>query len=138
MPIKCLWPLTRGRLTLTIDYREAINTYRTYVTPEYRTTLLNDFHQQAMNGALLDSVQTLAPFNGKGFLTNAQVKPVSQDSWVVDLTLRVTRYKDQTILMDALYDYKVRVVRTAQQIQFNPWGLALAGLVSKTRLKTFV
>lgn len=121
-----------------VDYPKAITTYRYYLTPEYRTQLQNDFHQKSASGDLLDSVQTLAPFNGMGFRNGAQVKQVSQDSWVVDMKLRVTRYKDQAILMDALYDYKVRVVRSAQSLSFNPWGLALAGLVSKTRLKTFV
>lgn len=121
-----------------VDYPKAITTYRYYLTPAYRTQLQNDFHQKTYTGALLDSVQTVAPFNGMGFINGAQVKQVSQDSWVVDIKLRVTRYKDQAVLMDGLYDYKVRVVRSAQSLSFNPWGLALAGLVSKTHLKTFV
>ncbi len=118
------------------DYKNNIQEYRYYLTPEYRDTLNQDYDSSLESQNLLDSVQTLAPYNETGY--DPTVKQLNDNSWEVDLILRVTRYKDSAILMDALYDYKVRVVTTAQSIQYNPWGLAVAGIVSKTRLKTFV
>ncbi len=120
------------------DYKKNIIDYRYYITPNYRSYLNNDYENSFETGNLLDSVQTIAPYNGMGYVSGTQVKRTGDNSWVVDLRLRVTRYKDNAVLMDALYEYKVRVIRTAESIQYNPWGLALDGLVSKKRLKTFV
>ena len=72
------------------------------------------------------------------FGPDANVKQIDDNTWVVDLPLRVTHYKDATVVMDAVYDYQVRVVRTASSIQYNPWGLAIDGIVSSTRVKTLV
>lgn len=120
------------------DYKKNMFDYRYYLTPGYRSTLNRDYETSFETGNLLDSVQTIAPYNGMGYISGGPVKQTGDNRWVVDLTLRVTRYKDNAVLMDALYEYKIRVVRTAASIQYNPWGLALDGLVSKKRLKTFV
>ena len=120
------------------DDKQNILHYRYYLTPSYRHYLHTDYQHSLETGNLLDSIQTIAPYNGMGDLVGKHVKRLTDNSWVVDLRLRVTRYKDNAVLMDALYDYQIRVVRTAQSIQFNPWGLALDGLVAKKRLKTFV
>jgi len=120
------------------DYKKNIIDYRYYITPSYRSYLNNDYENSFETGNLLDSVQTIAPYNGMGYVNGNQVKRTGDNSWVVDLRLRVTRYKDNAVLMDALYEYKVRVVRAAESIQYNPWGLVLDGLVSKKRLQTFV
>jgi len=118
------------------DHKNNIKEYRYYLTPEYRDTLNQDYDTSLASQNLLDSIQTFAPYSESG--NNQTVKQLSDNSWEVDLILRVTRYKDSAILMDALYDYKVKVVATAQSVQYNPWGLAVAGIISKTRLKTFV
>ena len=120
------------------DYKKNIIDYRYYITPSYRSYLNNDYETSFASGNLLDSVQTIAPYNGMGYVSGVQVKRHGDNSWIVCLKLRVTRYKDKAVLMDALYEYKIHVVRTAESIQYNPWGLALDGLVSKRRLKTFV
>ena len=120
------------------EYKKNIIDYRYYITPSYRSYLNNDYENSFETGNLLDSVQTIAPYNDISYVNGTQVKHTGDNSWVVDLQLRVTRYKDNAVLMDALYEYKVRVIRTAESIQYNPWGLALDGLVSKKRLKTFV
>lgn len=120
------------------DYKNNIFRYRFYLTPTYRQALLKDFNARDNSGNLFDSIQTLAPYHDKDAVSGMQVKRVSEGSWIVRLSLRVTRYKNGSVLMDALYTYQVRVVQTAQSIQYNPWGLALAGLVSKTRVKTFI
>ncbi len=121
------------------DYQKNIETYRYYLTPSYSAYLQQDYINSLNDGNLTDSTQTIAPFNGLGYDGEpGQVVQVSANTWIVDLKLRVTSYKDNTVLMDALYDYKVRVSRTAESIQFNSWGLALDGLVSRTLIKTFV
>lgn len=120
------------------DYKNNIIDYRYYITPNYRADLNGDYKTSLQTGNLLDSIQTIAPYNGMGYVSGARVKRTGTNTWIVDLKLRVTRYKDDSVLMDALYDYKVRVTRTAESIQYNPWGLTLDGLVQKKRLKTFV
>ena len=120
------------------DYQKNIRDYRYYMTPRYRAALTADYQQSISNGNLLASVQTLAPYNGMGVVSGMSVQAVDDNSWIVTLPLRVTRFKDNAVLMDALYEYKIRVRRTTQSIQYNPWGLALDALIAKKRLKTFL
>jgi integrating conjugative element protein (TIGR03746 family) len=120
------------------DYNKNIINYRYYITPRYRQSLQSDYQSSLQTGNIVDSMQTISPYNGMGFVSGKQVKRTGPNSWTVSLTLRVARYKDNAVLMDALYDYKIKVTRTAESIEYNPWGLSLDGLIAKTRLKTFV
>jgi len=118
------------------DYVNEIHTYRFYLTPEYREQLKLDYQQSKAAGNLTDSVQSISPYDGMGYRQNS-VKMVTPGTWEVDLPLRVTRYKGKSVIMDALYRYRLRVVPTTSSIVNNPWGLAIAGIVSKQLIKVF-
>ena len=115
------------------DDQANIIKYKYYLSPDYASYLQGDLKKSTNSGELLDTVQTLSPY---GTPSNNDVKQVDDNTWIVDLPLRVTHYKDATVIMDAVYDYQIRVVRTASSITFNPWGLAIDGVVSSTRVKT--
>ena len=115
------------------DYQANIVKYRYYLTPDYVSYLQTDLKKSLTDGDLQDIVQILSPYGNQ---LDQSVKQIDDNTWAVDLTLRVTHYKDATVIMDAVYDYQVRVIRTASSIQYNPWGLAIDGVISSTRIKT--
>jgi integrating conjugative element protein (TIGR03746 family) len=119
----------------TKDYQTNIVQYKYYLTPDYADYLEKDLKDSLQNGDLEDTVQTLSPY---GTINDKDVEQVNDNTWIVTLPLRVTHYKDAAVILDAVYDYKVRVVRTGSSIQYNPWGLEIDGVVSKDLVKTLV
>lgn len=126
------WP-TDG----TQDYAKNINTYWPYLTPQFKATLLQD-EQDLIDSGQLERQRELIGLNGSAYQAGS-VKPLSDNSWEVDLTMRLTETKNSQIVKDVEILYPLRVVRRDISEKDNPYGLALAGFVSQPRrIKTFV
>jgi integrating conjugative element protein (TIGR03746 family) len=121
----------------TQDYLHNIHTYDASLTPNFKADLMQDY------GTLKDSGQVqrqrfLQGITGAAF-DSANIKKLSQDTWEVDLTMRLTEYKNNQPVKDVEILYPLKITRMNASPSNNPYGLALAGFVSPpVRLKTYI
>lgn len=121
-----------------IDFRNNINAYRNYLTPHFQTDLLEQYTQLNAKGQLADRTRVLQGQTSAAY-QSANVKPLGNGVWEVDLTVHVTERIGNTVLQDALITYPLRVVRYDINRETNPWGLALDGFMQDPiRVKTFI
>jgi hypothetical protein len=79
---------------------------------------------QGLSGAAYDSIN---------------VKKIGNDTWEVDLRMRLTEIKNNQVIKDVEIIYPIRITRTNVSPQNNPYGLALAGFISEPqRQKTYI
>ncbi len=108
------WPGETGD-----DYQKNIHTYWSYLTPRFKAELLED-----LSGAAYDSIN---------------VKKLGNDTWEVDLKMRLTEFKNNQAVKDVEIIYPLKVTRINVSPQNNPYGLALAGFISEPqRQKTYI
>jgi integrating conjugative element protein (TIGR03746 family) len=121
----------------TQDYPANIHTYWSYLTPEFKSSLLQDF-EDLQDGGQVQRQRYLQGMMGAAY-DSINVKPLSDSTWEVDLKMRLTEYKNGQCVKDVEILYPLKVTRMAVSQQNNPYGLALAGFVTDPiRLKTFI
>ena len=119
------------------DYEKNINDYWPYITPKFKTELLDEAHELKVSGQL-QRIRYLQGKNGAAFeVTN--VKKLGNDTWEVDLNMRLTEYKNNQPVKDINIIYPLKVTRVNVPTRINPFGLAIAGFVSEPkRLETYI
>lgn len=121
----------------TQDYQQNIHTYWSYLTPNFKADLLQDYSTLKDSGQV-QRQRYLQGITGAAF-NSANIKKLSSDTWEVDLTMRLTEYKNSQPVKDVEILYPLKVVRMNVSQSNNPYGLALAGFVSPpVRLKTYI
>lgn len=118
------------------DYKSNIHTYRFYLTPSLESELLQDYDELRTSGQIQRqrSVQSIT----SAAYDSANVKKLSNNTWQIDMRMRLTEYKNGQVVKDIEILYPLKVVRVAVSKQ-NPYGLELAGFVSEPiRLKTYI
>jgi hypothetical protein len=67
------------------------------------------------------------------------IKKISDNTWEVDLKMRLTEYKNSQPVKDVEILYPIKVTRLDVSQRYNPYGLALAGFAYEpVRLKTYI
>lgn len=108
------------------DYEKNLRTYAAYLTPEFQAELFQELHELMDAGQL----QRQRYLQGSAFEVS-HVKKLSSDSWAVDLKVRLMEYKNHQLVKDIEVLYPLKIVRRDISHSHNPYGLAIAGFVSK-------
>lgn len=121
----------------TQDYQTNVRTYWAYLTPSFKADLLQDYADLKTAGQV-QRQRFLQGTVGAAY-DSVNVKKLSNDTWEVDLTMRLTEYKNNQPVKDVEILYPLKITRMNVSQQNNPYGLAIAGFVSQpVRLKTYI
>ncbi len=126
------WPGETGD-----DYQKNIQIYWSYLTPKFKAELLEDYNDLKTTGQI-QRIRYLQGLSGAAY-DSINVKKLSNDTWEVDLKMRLTEFKNNQAVKDVEIIYPIKVTRINTSAQNNPYGLALAGFVSEPqRQKTYI
>lgn len=126
------WPEEIGE-----DYQKNIRTYWSYLTPKFRSELLEDYVDLKSSGQV-QRIRYLQGLSGAAY-DSVNVKKIGTDTWEVDLKMRLTEFKNNQTVKDVEIIYPMKVTRINASPQNNPYGLAIAGFVTEPqRLKTYI
>ena len=119
------------------NYKSNIETYSAYITPKFKSDLLEE-NDELKSAGQLQRIRHLQGISGAAY-DPINVKKLSNDTWEVDLTVRLTEYKNNQPVKDVEILYPIKVTRTNVASSKNPYGLTLAGFVSlPQRTKTYI
>jgi hypothetical protein len=86
----------------------------------------------------LQRIRYLQGLSGAAY-DSYNVKKIGNDTWEVNLKMRLTEFKNNQTVKDVEIIYPLKVTRINVSQQSNPYGLALAGFVTDPqRQKTYV
>lgn len=121
----------------TQDYKNNIHTYWSYLTPSFKSILLQDYADLESSGQV-QRQRYLQGMIGAAY-DPVNVKKLSADTWEVDLKMRLTEYKNNQPVKDVEILYPLKITRMNISQQNNPYGLAIAGyMTDPIRLKTYI
>ncbi len=123
------WP-TEGES----DYKNNLVNYTPYLTPLFKAELLQDYADLKVAGQL-QRIRYLQGLSGAAY-DAVNVKPISHNTWEVDLTMRLTEYKNNQPVKDVEIIYPLKVIRSNVSPRHNPYGLAIAGLLAEPKRTT--
>lgn len=109
------------------DFKKNIEDYWAYLTPQFKTELLNNYQELKTKGQL-QRIRYLLGKNGSAFDV-ANIKKIDNDTWEVDLKMHLVEYKNNQIIKDVEILYPLKVTRINLARSINPYGLAIAGFV---------
>jgi integrating conjugative element protein (TIGR03746 family) len=119
------------------DYQKNIHTYLPYLTSQFKSELLQDNLDLKASGQT-QRIRYLQGLSGAAY-DSINVKKLGNDTWEVDLKMRLTEFKNNQAVKDVEIIYPLKVTRVNVSQQNNPYGLALAGVVSEpVRQKTYI
>lgn len=126
------WPEENGD-----DYQKNIRTYWAYFTPQFKTLLQDDYADLKTSGQV-QRIRYLQGLSGAAF-DSINVKKLGNDTWEVDLKMRLTEYKNNQAVKDVEILYPLKITRVNVSPQNNPYGLVISGFVTEPqRLKTYI
>ncbi|MGV8399268.1 PFL_4703 family integrating conjugative element protein [Pseudomonas aeruginosa] len=116
------WP-TNGEQ----DYARNLNALSAYLTPACHAYLQQDLDTRRAAGELRQRVRGVYEIPGRGYGDDpsARVKAISDRDWVVTLDLNADEYYGSEPVKRALVRYSVKVARSDQDPERNPFGLML-------------
>jgi integrating conjugative element protein (TIGR03746 family) len=121
----------------TQDYPANLRTYWSYFTPGFKGDLTQDM-EDLKNSGQIQRQRFLQGITGAAF-DPINVKKLSDNTWEVDLKMRLTEYRNNQPVKDIEILYPLKVTRINVSQANNPYGLMLAGFVSEpVRLKTYI
>jgi len=119
------------------DYQKNIRSYWSYLTPQFKSELMEDDTELKASGQL-QRIRYLQGLSGAAY-DSVNVKKLGNDTWEVDLKMRLTESKNNQTVKDVEIIYPLKVTRINISPQNNPYGLALAGFVTEPqRQKTYI
>lgn len=119
------------------DYKANIHTYWPFLTPRFKAELLEDFTDLKASGQL-QRIRYMQGLSGAAY-DSMSVKKINNDSWEVDLKMRLSEYKNNQIVKDVELLYQLRVTRINVSPRNNPYGLAIDGFIAEPkRLNTYI
>jgi integrating conjugative element protein (TIGR03746 family) len=126
------WPKEDGD-----DYQKNIHRYWSYLTPKFKSELMSEEKDLRLSGQL-QRIRSLQGLSGAAF-DSINVKKLGNDTWEVDLRMRLSEYKNGQAVKDIEIIYPLRVTRINESPQNNPYGLALDGFISEPeRIQTYI
>ncbi len=120
-----------------MEYKKNIQSYSYYLTPQFKAELLNDYDALKTTGQL-DRIRYLQGFNG-GAYESSNIKKINNNTYEIDLPMRLTEYKNNQTVKDVEILYPLKVIRTNVSPKNNPYGLAIAGFIAEPkRVTTYI
>lgn len=120
------WPTESGE-----DYQKNIHSYWSYLTPQFRAELLENNVDLKATGQV-QRIRYLQGISGAAY-DAVSVKQMSNDTWEVDLKMRLTEFKNNQAVKDVEIIFPLKVTRINISQENNPYGLAIAGFVSEPK-----
>lgn len=121
-----------------VDFEKNIQNLTPYLSSSFKSELIEQMVQLQAKGELQDRTRVIQGEIGAAY-KSANVIPLGNNAWEVDVRVRVTERIGNTILLDALISYPLRVVRYDVNRQNNAWGLVIDGFVSEPqRIQTYI
>ena len=119
------------------DYKNNIHDFWSYMTPQFKTELLEDYNELKASGQL-QRIRYMQGISGAAYEIS-NVKKLSNDTWEVDLKMRLTELKNNQPVKDVEIIYPLKVTRINISARNNPYGLVIAGFVSPPkRTNTYI
>ena len=103
-----------------VDYKKNIQDYWAYLTPKFKTELLEDYAELKATGQL-QRIRYLQGLSG-GAYEVIYVKKLSNDTWEVDLKMHLIEYKNDQPVKDVEILYPLKVARINVSPRNNPYG----------------
>ncbi|MBN3848534.1 TIGR03746 family integrating conjugative element protein [Paraburkholderia sp. Ac-20342] len=109
------------------DYARNLNALSPYLTPGCHAYLQQDLDTRRAAGELRQRVRGVYEIPGRGYGDDptARVKALSDRDWIVTLDLNADEYYGSEPVKRALVRYSVKVTRSDQDPERNPFGLVL-------------
>lgn len=119
------------------DYTKNLRIFSAYVTPEFQSQLNQEYNDLLAAGQIQRQrfIQGVA---GSAY-DASHVKKLSNNTWEVDLKVRLMEYKNNQLVKDTEILYPLLITRHDVSNSLNPYGLAIAGFITPPqRLKTYI
>ena len=117
------------------DYKKNIQSYKNYLDPRFYQELLEDYDTRVSDGSV-GRERMVTGVSDMGY-DPQDVHILGDDTWLVDMHLKIQETVDGSVVKDVLMDYPLIVSRVNASIQVNPWGLVIKGYdKDPTRMKT--
>lgn len=109
------------------DYARNIRALSSYLTPNCKSFLQQDYALKRDSGELRQRVRGLYEIPGRGYgdAPEFRVQTISAREWVATLDVSVDEYYGGEQVKRALVRYPIKVVRLDVDPEKNPYGLAL-------------
>lgn len=119
------------------DYKENINSYKNYLSAEFKSDLLIDYSKRESEGAL-GRKRIMAGVSSMGY-DPKDVKVLGNGAWIVDIKLQITETIGASVVKSVFMDYPIIIAKINESIQVNPWGLIIKGYYKEPyRIKTII
>jgi integrating conjugative element protein (TIGR03746 family) len=116
------------------DYKKNIHQYVPYLTPLFKSELLAEYAELKASGQV-QRIRYLQGLSGAAYEA-VNVKRLSNHSWEVNLSMRLTEYKNNQPVKDVEIIYPLKIIRTNVSPRHNPYGLAIAGFTAEPKRTT--
>lgn len=104
-----------------VDFKNNINKFSAYITPEYRAYLLDEYHNLLKLGELSGRERSLQE---EDIYQASNVKKLA-DGWLVSIVFRQQEHINNQRFKNFRIRHFIKVVYRNIDIQQNPWGLQL-------------
>lgn len=119
------------------DYKQNIHNYWSYLTPSFKEQLLEEAEELKSTGQA-SRIRYTQGSSGAAY-DSINVKKINNDTWEVDLKMRLTEYKNNQPVKDVEILYTLKITRINISSRNNPYGLAIAGFAAEPkRLMTYI
>lgn len=119
------------------DYTKNLRTFSAYITQEFQSQL-NQEYSELLGAGQIQRQRFIQGLAGSAYDSHS-VRKLSNDSWQVDLKVRLMEYKNNQLVKDTEIIYPLRIIRHDVSNSLNPYGLAIAGFITAPqRLKTYI
>ncbi len=119
------------------DYPKNLRTFSAYVTQEFQSQL-NQEYTELLSAGQIQRQRFIQGLAGSAYDIHS-VKKLNNNTWEVDLKVRLMEYKNNQLVKDTEIIYPLRIIRHDVSNSLNPYGLAIAGFITPPqRLKTYI
>ncbi|WP_022954754.1 PFL_4703 family integrating conjugative element protein [Leucothrix mucor] len=126
--------LQRWNLNGAKDYRDNIEQYSDFFTPQYKAFLLRDFERRAKAGELNNRERALQPLLVSWDYDRVSISRRSNGlatDWVVALDMELQETYRGEVVKRLFLRYPMIVTRREVDRNRNPWGLVLGGYAAE-------
>lgn len=113
------------------DYANNIHNNWAYLTPQFKAELLQEAEELKQSGQS-QRMRFMQGKEGAAFEEGA-IKKLAQDTWEVDLVMRLKEFRNNQLVKDVEILYPLKVTRSDFSMRNNPYGLVMSGFVSEPR-----
>ncbi len=105
-----------------VDFKDNIDNFSAYITPEYRAYLLDEYNNLLNLGQLNDRERSLQE---EDMYQASNVKKQSDNAWMVKVVFHQQEHINNKRFKDLRIQHSIKVVYRNIDAELNPWGLQL-------------